>query len=482
MKKRKSSKRSKSSRSRKQKPVKKRFRFTNALIGVMIVVAALFAWKMLGKKPKPDSSTPAAVTGATPTTAPAPDDKQKAPTGRWRKFRGEVNRDQLSDEEKKALAKLQTIGYASGSRPPKTLEIINVYKPDKAYPGLNLFTSGHFPGAYLMDMKGNLLHTWQRTSDRIWPTLDLNLLGASSEFWRTVHLFENGDVLGIFDGIGIFKLDAHSNLIWSNQNGAHHNLGVQPNGDIYLLARTAHVIPRLNEKEPILEDYIVIMDADGNEKKRVSMIECFENSDAYPPGQIKWEGDVFHANKVHVLDDRFAGRFSWYKPGYVLTSLRNISTIAVVDMDRRLVVKAWYGEQEGFKAQHHPVILDSGNMLFFDNLGGGENRSRVLEVDPATFETVWRYDGTENDPLFSPTMSTAEYLPNGNILITESDNGRALEVTRDKEIVWEFYNPYRVGRFLSGEKSPVQYIATLTQVMRLPIDFPVDWTVKPRQK
>jgi hypothetical protein len=35
----------------------------------------------------------------------------------------------------------------------------------------------------------------------------------------------------------------------------------------------------------------------------------------------------------------------------------------------------------------------------------------------------------------------AQRLPNGNTLITESDKGRAFEVTREGEIVWDFYNP-----------------------------------------
>jgi hypothetical protein len=38
-------------------------------------------------------------------------------------------------------------------------------------------------------------------------------------------------------------------------------------------------------------------------------------------------------------------------------------------------------------------------------------------------------------------MGGIEALPNGNVLITESERGRAFEITRDGDIVWEFYNP-----------------------------------------
>ena len=34
------------------------------------------------------------------------------------------------------------------------------------------------------------------------------------------------------------------------------------------------------------------------------------------------------------------------------------------------------------------------------------------------------------------------FLPNGNILIAESDSGHAFEITCEGEIVWDFYNPH----------------------------------------
>ena len=37
-----------------------------------------------------------------------------------------------------------------------------------------------------------------------------------------------------------------------------------------------------------------------------------------------------------------------------------------------------------------------------------------------------------------------QMLPNGNTLIVETDRGRALELTEDGRVVWEFHSPYRV--------------------------------------
>ena len=58
------------------------------------------------------------------------------------------------------------------------------------------------------------------------------------------------------------------------------------------------------------------------------------------------------------------------------------------------------------------------------------------------------------------TAGTTKRLPNGNTLITESNNGRAFEVTPAGEIVWEFFNPYR-----TGENN--ELIAALYDVVRL---------------
>ena len=120
-----------------------------------------------------------------------------------------------------------------------------------------------------------------------------------------------------------------------------------------------------------------------------------------------------------------------------------------------------------FEGQHDPKVIPNGNLLLFDNRGRG-NASSVLELDPLTGETVWEYHGTPEAPFFSLTCGTAERLPNGNTLVTESDSGRAFEVTRAGEIVWEFWNPQRAGE--NGE-----YIATLFEVVRLPPEFPLDW-------
>ena len=85
-------------------------------------------------------------------------------------------------------------------------------------------------------------------------------------------------------------------------------------------------------------------------------------------------------------------------------------------------------------------------MLIFDN---GTHRtdhpatfSRVVEVDPSTSKIVWEYTDQSLFCFFSPYISGAQRLANGNTLICEGVHGRLFEVTSDKQVVWEYINPF----------------------------------------
>lgn len=111
----------------------------------------------------------------------------------------------------------------------------------------------------------------------------------------------------------------------------------------------------------------------------------------------------------------------------------------------------------------------AGNILLYDNGGNAgfgslmpglaptypnklREYSRVLEFDPVSLEVVWEY--ANPDPkfddqghcveatLFSPFISGAQRLPNGNTLVCQGSNGRIFELTPEKDIVWECISPF----------------------------------------
>jgi hypothetical protein len=184
----------------------------------------------------------------------------------------------------------------------------------------------------------------------------------------------------------------------------------------------------------------------------------------WPVKPLPERGDIFHTNTLEILDGSHTDRSTWFKKGNLLVSLLEFNMIDMVDPETESVVWALSGPWD---APHQPTLLPNGNILLFDNRRHGDF-SKVIEFDPFTGRVVWAYEGNSENGFFTRDCGSAERLPNGNTLITESNAGRAFEVTQDNEIVWEFYNPYRAGE-------NQELVATVLEVVRLRPDFPVDW-------
>jgi len=388
-------------------------------------------------------------------------------TGGWRECSPEEER-ALTEEQRAEFERLRSIGYLAGSTPMPSNSGVIVYDALRASDGLNFYTSGHFPGAVLMDMEGRVIHTWRHGFVEAWKAcgaLELPRSNKTAGYWRRARLFENGDVLAIFEGIALIKVDRDSRLLWGHFGGAHHDLDVAADGTIYVLTREARIVPRRDPKRPLLEDFITVLDPDGNELSRISLLEAFERSPyAAMLDDMARSGDAFHTNTVELLDGSVADALPPFEAGNLLVSMREPGVIAVVDPEAREVVWALVGS---WKKQHQPTVLDNGNVLIFDNQGDA-GASRVIEFDPVALEPVWLYRGDKRGDFFSRECGSNQRLPNGNTLITESDRGKAFEVTPDGEVVWKYLNPEK-----SGPDS--RSIATIFEMIRIGPAFPTDW-------
>lgn len=362
------------------------------------------------------------------------------------------------------MAGLRAIPYLQGYEPAEDRPVVIEHDPAAAWPGLNLYISGHAAEAFLIDMKGRVLHRWRYPMRRLWPDLAGDPDMARLEYWRRVHLYPNGDLLGIYEGHGIVKLDARSRVLWAHRGGIHHDLFITPSGRIWVLDRRGRMIPRVRPRKPVLEDLVTLLDAHGRPVRTISLLESLERSRyASLLRRIpSHDGDIFHTNTLEMLDGRFAGRHPAFRRGNLLVSILKLDVLAILDPRREKIVWALTG---GWRRQHQPTFLDNGNLLLFDNLGAGRDRSRIIELDPLSGEITWQYGGTPEVDFFSKNLGSSQRLPNGNTLITESRNGRAIEITPEGRIVWEFYNPHRAG-------DRDELVAVLFEMIRLPPDFP----------
>jgi hypothetical protein len=396
------------------------------------------------------------------------------PAGHWGLAQPMDDVLEYNDELRTEMTRLGSLGYAGGTVATRAAGGVTIHVPDAASDGLRFFLSGHAPGAELIDPAGRVLHRWEKSfadciaesglpAERFRP--DPNQVTGC---WRRARLLPDGGVLAVYEGHGLVRLDRESNVLWAYPGACHHDLDLDPAGDIHVLTRESRVVEDLHPEHAVLLDYVTVLSPDGEERRRVDLLEAFENSVYASHLQFRKEsGDIFHTNTLEILDDRAARLGPAFAAGHYLVSVRELGLIAVVDPAGPRVVWAMSGM---WKAQHQPTLLDDGHILLFDNQGRG-GRSKVIEFDPRTQEVVWSYADGPGTPLYSHTCGSNQRLPGGNTLIIESDNGRAFEVDPAGRIVWEFRNPRRTG-------PQDEYIAAIMDMEVLPAGFADGWLAR----
>jgi hypothetical protein len=151
-----------------------------------------------------------------------------------------------------------------------------------------------------------------------------------------------------------------------------------------------------------------------------------------------------HGNSVVELAD-----------GDLMLSFQRTSTVVIVDRQSGKVMRK-IGPPL-LNNPHASSLVPNGNILIVDS---GTHRgqlpsSRVVEIDPAACEVVWSYEETPPIAFFSPIISNAQRLWNGNTLINEGESCRLFEVTAEGEVVWEYVNPYFSGTALRDQHNAV---------------------------
>jgi hypothetical protein len=373
---------------------------------------------------------------------------------------------------------------------------ITVDKPGQTYDGFTLYTTTEGAWATLIDMRGTVVHRWELPFSQAWPHAPHvpDQLADERIHWFRCYLYPNGDLLAIYHaesyshyGYGLVKLNKDSKLLWAYPNRVHHDVDVGEDGTIYTLTHKLVSNPPAGLDflpSPYIADYLVVLSPEGRELGNIPILEAVANSQyslsltsfttkslsldsfsvAHPPD---WQdppnskGDILHTNSVKVLSRALAPEFPLFKPGQVLLSMRNLDTLAVLDRPTRSVAWAARGI---WLVQHDAEFLQNGRLLLFDNFGSTKG-SQVLEYDPRTQAIPWAYAHENSTPFRARWRGMKQRLPNGNTLIVDPDNGRLLEVTRDKELVWENY-----CLTITGSHDPRRSIQAITSARRYSLD------------
>ena len=391
---------------------------------------------------------------------------------------------------------LESIGYASGMEEATGREGgVQVLAETLVQPGLNFYTSGHGPDAFLIDASGRTLHRWHKPITEVWPDK-----GVPFAYFRKARLFSEGRVLAVFEGHGLVALDVDSKVLWTYDRPTHHDVHQAPDGSFYALDREARIVPELHPDRPLLDDGIVFLEADGRVRGRVSLLDGLLSSGHAPLAKsllkkriakgrkleadalereaerlaanpellakVEYIGDCMHSNSVRRVGADFAAACDALEEGWYLVSIRELDLLVAFEVspDFESATARWV-MQGPWHRQHEAVPLPSGKIMLFDNLGqktaGKGRRSRVLDIDPVTGSIVGELRTALGVDLSSSVGGSCQRLLNGNTLIIQSTRGLAVEVTPGGQTAWAFQSPHRAGE--SDE-----LIAFLPDVIRIP--------------
>lgn len=212
---------------------------------------------------------------------------------------------------------------------------------------------------------------------------------------------------------------------WRVRGAFHHSIEPDANGDVWVCgAVQPESISNQNSKthhsnKDFEDQALVKVSPSGKILKLVSVADLILNSGLehllYGSSNPNVNFDPIHLNQITpILSD--SGVF---KKGYIIISLRNLSTILLIDPDSQSVI--WSG---------------SGNWM---------NQHCVIPVGPSTFSVLDNHSFASGEPWLNPAWRT-------RILSHNIETGKSTEIRFNSESPRNFYFPIE-GRaqFINSE-------------------------------
>jgi len=340
----------------------------------------------------------------------------------------------------------------------RRLHSTTFYRPEMAYNGYTLFTpmALSIPGtdydaisrqtstAWLVDMEGNIVHSWQlpgkvRMHAELLP--NGNLLCAVDD-----PGIPKGHLQLPFSGPELFEIDWDGNIVWK-----YHNLMME-----------CHDRARLKNGNTLIIQYYEIPKeiaakvkggVPGSEKDGIMW--GYALKEINPEGKVVWDW-LPHEHLDFELDaiTPLCPRYLW--PGFnsidelpdgdIIACSFHTSNLYIISKETGEV--KWRWGQNKISFPHDPHMLSNGNIIVLDNgrfhtdVYFPPDFSRIVEVNPATNEIEWVYKAGNPVDFYTTYIGGCQRLPNGNTLICEGAMGRFFEVSPKGELVWEYINPF----------------------------------------
>jgi len=364
------------------------------------------------------------------------------------------------EEAREAIGTLRV-----GDRPPdlfshtKDTTVIPTWERDAVQPGLTKIVNVEGDNTLsikVVDFDGSVVQRWAIEWSAIWGDGAAHLNPKDVPHTRPgthIHgaeILDNGDVVFNFEGLGLQRLDACGNVKWRLAERTHHSIHIDEDGNIWVPSQHWEEVPdkRLpNYNEPFRDHEILKLSPDGQVLMRKSVIDIL--IDAGLTGVLYGTtienvaplngGDTLHLNDIETFPRNMPEGI--FKAGDVMLSIRNANGIFVFDpSDWSLRYKV----TDEFVRQHDPDFISGDEISVFDNNNDRKpwqgGYSRIVIKNARTGDLRVAFQGTKEQPFFTPVMGKHQWLANGDLLVAETTRGHVLEVAPDGRVVWQFNN------------------------------------------
>lgn len=251
---------------------------------------------------------------------------------------------------------------------------------------------------------------------------------------------------------GTVRLDACGNVLWRLAAGSHHSISRPEDGTFWIPAVTPS--PRIGSPQypdghpgmvgPVYQDLILQIAEDGTVLDTINVLDVlYKNGLERHLADEEQQNDIdpTHLNDVEPLPTSLADQYPLFETGDLAVSLRDLDLVFV--MDPRSERIRWHSSKTFIK-QHDPDFIGNGWITVFDNRSDGTARgtmlggSRIVAIQPHTDSMKVLFPTSESDPFYTYQRGDSQMLANGNLLLTESETGRVIEVDSDGRTLWEW--------------------------------------------
>lgn len=279
---------------------------------------------------------------------------------------------------------------------------------------------------------------------RVWVLDEISVDGREPrpkhrKFVHGLEFLDDASLIFTFDGsVSLQRVDRCGERLWAIGGEFHHAVTLDHTGEsvwtfvsrtiVQVSVEDGAIIRQISMDDVILKNPMI----DILELRRLHTNEYGANS-RNTAGD--WMSDRFHLNDVDPLPAAIADRFDGFDAGDLLVSARSLNLVFIIDPDT-FVVKWW--RVGAVQRQHDPDWLPNGEIMVLNNRMG-RDFSEIISIDPGTFRRTTLFDGRQND-FYTRIRGKHQMLDTGALIMTSPQQGRAFEVNRNGDVVFEIVN------------------------------------------